>query len=126
MKYCTYDKVTGQIIDHRFTSPFDLEKLQIRFGENVGILQRDDLDGATHIINGEPITIPPPPPTAAELLVKIKQERNGRLRACDWTQLEDAPFSTAKKHDWKVYRQELRDFPETCDPFNPVWPVAPV
>lgn len=68
---------------------------------------------------------PPPPPTAAELLVSIRVQRDARLAACDWTQLPDSALAADKKAFWTTYRQALRDFPATCDPANPVWPVPP-
>jgi hypothetical protein len=54
---------------------------------------------------------------------QMRQERNSKLAASDWTQLAD---STADKAAWATYRQALRDitaqagFPWTID-----WPVAP-
>jgi|GEM_PF-1511320 len=55
----------------------------------------------------------------------IRAQRNGLLAACDWTQMPDAPLTAAQKATWAVYRKALRDFPETCDPMNPVWPARP-
>ena len=81
-------------------------------------------------------------------------ERNKRLTDCDWTQANDCQLSETKIQEWKVYRQALRDLPETTtpsfdkhrmyltdinwptppdadlpanttDPENLVWPVAP-
>lgn len=66
-----------------------------------------------------------PQPTLEELLSKIRTKRNQLLSACDWTQLPDAQLTIEQKQAWTAYRQQLRDFPETCDPYNPVWPVKP-
>ena len=63
--------------------------------------------------------------TKRELLKEIKLKRNQRLVSCDWTQTLDAPLTQEKKVEWATYRQALRDFPDTCDIENPVWPVAP-
>lgn len=53
----------------------------------------------------------------------LRAERTRRLADCDWTQVIDAP---ADKLAWSIYRQALRDLPETTtDPTAPVWPVAP-
>ena len=61
-----------------------------------------------------------------ELALKfIRIERNKFLVESDWTQFNDSPISQQKKNEWKIYRQALRDFPATCDPENPVWPVKP-
>ena len=56
----------------------------------------------------------------------IREERNKRISACDWTQLPNAPLSGAKKYEWETYRQALRDITQTTeDPTNPVWPIQP-
>jgi hypothetical protein len=53
----------------------------------------------------------------------VRNERNTRLAACDWTQLADATVDAAA---WAAYRQVLRDLPQTNpDPFNIVWPTTP-
>lgn len=54
----------------------------------------------------------------------LRQQRNLKLSASDWTQLADAP--PAAQAAWKAYRQALRDLPATvADPANPVWPTPP-
>lgn len=56
----------------------------------------------------------------------LRQQRNQKLAACDWTQMADAPLNAQDKTAWGLYRQELRDLPEnTEDPANPVWPDEP-
>ena len=67
---------------------------------------------------------PPPPPTRDVLLVGIRAERDRRLAACDWTVLPDSALTPEKRAVWAVYRQILRDFPQSCDPLNPVWPIS--
>ena len=53
----------------------------------------------------------------------IRNDRNQRLGACDWTQLADAPGDGAA---WAAYRQELRDIPSQAGfPWNVIWPVEP-
>jgi hypothetical protein len=53
----------------------------------------------------------------------VRAERNRRLASCDWTQLADASVNAAA---WTIYRQALRDLPQTqADPFNIVWPTSP-
>ena len=41
----------------------------------------------------------------------IIEKRNGKLRACDWTQIPDSPLTEEKKAEWATYRQALRDIP---------------
>jgi len=81
---------------------------------------------------------PGPQPTNAELAQavdrhaarepwdQLRAERNRRLSACDWTQVADSPLDDAADDQWRVYRQALRDLPQTQDDIdNIVWPVAP-
>ena len=39
----------------------------------------------------------------------IRRPRTFFLAQSDWTQLPDAPLTEAKKAEWAVYRQQLRD-----------------
>lgn len=69
-------------------------------------------------------------PKPAQALERIELgariERDARLAACDWTQLADAPLTSAQKTAWKTYRQALRDVTTQADfPASIVWPVAP-
>jgi hypothetical protein len=56
----------------------------------------------------------------------IREERNLKLAACDWTVLTDSPLTTAKKTEWKTYRTALRNitaaegFPNSIS-----WPTEP-
>jgi hypothetical protein len=53
----------------------------------------------------------------------IRNQRNARLTACDWTQVADAPVDKAA---WAAYRQALRDLPDQPEfPLNIMWPEAP-
>jgi hypothetical protein len=53
----------------------------------------------------------------------VREERNTKLTACDWTQLAD---STADKAAWATYRQELRNVPaQTEFPWDVTWPTQP-
>lgn len=60
----------------------------------------------------------------ARALADLREQRNARLAASDWTQAPDAP--TADVAAWKVYRQALRDLPAQWTYPNAVlWPTAP-
>jgi len=53
----------------------------------------------------------------------VREERNTRLAACDWTQLPDAPVD---REAWAAYRQALRDITDQPDfPDNVEWPIPP-
>jgi Phage tail assembly chaperone protein len=65
----------------------------------------------------------------------FRARRDGLLAVCDWTQMSDAPLTSAQQTAWRDYRAALRDLPATLaaagtDPAvalnNPAhWPSAP-
>lgn len=53
-----------------------------------------------------------------------REQRNQKLKDCDWTQLADSPVNKAA---WAIYRQALRDVPQQAEfPWNIQWPNQPV
>ena len=53
----------------------------------------------------------------------VRQQRNDKLKECDWTQITDA---TADKAAWATYRQALRDVTQQAGfPWTITWPDAP-
>lgn len=57
---------------------------------------------------------------------KIRNKRNSFLRECDWTQMIDSPLNSEKKGEWLLYRNNLRNLPETyTNPDDVVWPNEP-
>jgi hypothetical protein len=59
----------------------------------------------------------------AEGAERVRNERNQKLAASDWTQLAD---SSADASAWATYRQALRDLPTTDGwPHNITWPTKP-
>jgi hypothetical protein len=57
---------------------------------------------------------------------RLRTIRNSRLKACDFTQLADAPLTVQEKSDWTTYRQALRDLPQnTVNPFDATFPTPP-
>jgi hypothetical protein len=74
----------------------------------------------------EPIPTPEPEPTPEPTAATVRDDRNSRLAASDWTVLTDAQLSAAQKTAWKVYRQALRDVPAQAGfPLQIDWPIAP-
>ncbi len=60
----------------------------------------------------------------AKLSKKIRDERDKKLAACDWTQLPDAMVDKAA---WATYRQALRDVPQQPGfPETILWPEKPL
>lgn len=55
---------------------------------------------------------------------EVRAERDRLLTATDWTQVADTPLTVADREGWAVYRQALRDIPQTqVDPDSVVWPA---
>ena len=55
----------------------------------------------------------------------IREERDARLVACDWTMLADAPLSDDLRAAWVAYRKLLRDLPLAGHVGKIVWPDPP-
>ncbi len=59
----------------------------------------------------------------------LRNERDEKLVASDWTQASDhsSPLDATKKTEWIAYRQSLRDLPMTADmrSWPSVWPTEP-
>lgn len=54
---------------------------------------------------------------------EVRNERNTKLSATDWTQVADAPVD---KQAWAIYRQALRDITAQAGfPWNVTWPAQP-
>lgn len=52
-------------------------------------------------------------------------KRDELLFRSDYTQLADAPFTSEQKQAWAVYRQQLRDLPETPGFPDVTFPIPP-
>lgn len=66
--------------------------------------------------------------TAADPRMRsLRNLRNKLLADTDWTQLMDCPLGDVAKAAWTVYRQALRDLPQSdgFDADNIVWPAQP-
>ena len=59
----------------------------------------------------------------AKAAESVRNERNTKLSASDWTQVADAPVDQAA---WATYRQALRDITaQDGFPHNVTWPIKP-
>ena len=128
MKWVTYyDRETGEITSVKKLKddaevsqnrPFGVDFIPGRYDPNT---QRIEGGIAVH---SDPT---PEPVTPIEVhWLTLRQERNARLAASEWTQVADNPLTEAQRVEWRVYRQALRDLPDnTNDPANPVWPEQP-
>ncbi|PKG74794.1 hypothetical protein CXF86_10915 [Shewanella sp. GutCb] len=56
----------------------------------------------------------------------IRNVRNKLIAGSDWTQTKDCPLSEAKVAEFTVYRQALRDLPQSVTaPADIEWPEKP-
>jgi len=56
---------------------------------------------------------------------EVRSARNSKLSNSDWTQLQDVPITDAKREEWQVYRQSLRDITTQANPATVSWPTPP-
>ena len=76
--------------------------------------------------NGDPVAVPLPPPEPSELLRQMRTKRDRLLSESDFTQMPDSPLIASAREEWRVYRQALRDLPETVADLSAIdWPSAP-
>ncbi|HED4877404.1 TPA: phage tail assembly chaperone [Stenotrophomonas maltophilia] len=71
------------------------------------------------------VSIPPEGLLTRVKADQVRNERSQRLRSTDWTQMDDAPLTAAKKLEWGAYRQLLRDLPSVAGFPNVPWPQPP-
>ena len=68
-------------------------------------------------------------PVVQDPIAVIRLKRMTLLASCDWTQAADSPLNETKRNAWAVYRQQLRDMPDTFANVNSindvVWPTPP-
>ena len=64
---------------------------------------------------------------AADLdMRRVRSERDGLLRASDWTQIGDATLGDHTAEEWRTYRQALKDIPQNHTRVSTVvWPEDP-
>jgi len=60
-----------------------------------------------------------------EQWIEVRASRNFRLAQSDWVMNSDVPMPAAKRTEYEVYRQQLRDITEQADPYSISWPTAP-
>lgn len=66
-------------------------------------------NGAWYVLGYAPAK---PEPTEDEMKESVRRIRNGYLKDTDFTQLNDAPFTSEEKLQYAQYRQYLRDYTE--------------
>ena len=66
---------------------------------------------------------------AVKFSTHVRMIRNNKISVTDWTQVVDSPLTDIKKAEWAVYRQALRDIPESYSDVTSfddiIWPIQP-
>ena len=76
--------------------------------------------------DGSPTAIERPAPTPEQAMNALREQRNNLLLASDFSQFPDAPLTDEQRSAWRLYRQALRDLPQTVvDPLAIEWPSRP-
>ena len=76
------------------------------------------------------VVVPFPEDVCARLdLEDLRETRNKLLAESDWTRMDDNGLDDDDREIWAIYRQELRDLPESLDNIESlddiVWPESP-
>lgn len=107
--------------------PDSMMDIQAQDGESVmeGIAR----PGIDKIVDGQIISGDDTEQKKAEAQAEMRKRRNKLLFKSDITQLSDSQITDAKKTEWSVYRQALRDLPESYSDIMSVeevtWPTPP-
>lgn len=109
------------------TDVWELEKIPTPYIELTEAQWNETFDERCRVIDGLHTALPLTYDEIAEQKMKaLRLERDKLLRESDWTQMvSDIPLTEAQKEAWRVYRQALRDLPETADLENIIFPVKP-
>jgi len=75
--------------------------------------------------NGNPVAIPDDVSHTEMLEIREKARRNNYIAQSDWSQVADNGLTSAKRDEWKTYRQKLRDLDTSTDPTSITWPTEP-
>jgi len=95
--------VDGEVAEAQIPYPKVLER--------TGLKDQVGLAGAGYVEYFAPVTAVTI--TAEMVAMGVRNLRLYLLTQSDWTQANDSPLSSAKKTEWGVYRQKLRDMPAT-------------
>lgn len=60
-----------------------------------------------------------------QAMAELRAKRNALLAASGEFMWPDRPMTETDRQTWIAYRQQLRDLPDTADPFKVKWPKAP-
>ena len=136
-QFLIYKTATGEILRTGLCADADIS-FQVQ-NEQETLLEAAANFKLEYVVDGAVVPLPPKPGDSFVFDYTTKQwvdtrtndtqwalvrdERNQKLQASDWTQMPDVTIPN--KTEWATYRQELRDVTNQPDPFSIVWPTPP-
>lgn len=127
-----YNTVTGEIITcQKFNDVTLAEKLRENANWDYIVAYTKGVKNiAVDVVTKKLKKIDPPTESAEDIKKFIRANRSRLLQQSDWTQGADSPLSDAKKSQWAVYRQQLRDMTDdlgtVTSSADVIWPSPPV
>ena len=111
--------VDGVVIEEQIPYPQVLQRTGLK--DQVGLTEAGYVEYMAPVVE--------PEVTAEMVAMGVRNKRLHLLEESDWTVMPDSPLTTAKKNEWKTYRQALRDLPadnlDLTDAREAVVPTAP-
>jgi hypothetical protein len=136
-QFLIYKTATGEILRTGLCADADIS-FQVQ-NEQETLLETTANFKLEYVVDGAVVPLPPKPGDSFVFDYTTKQwvdtrtndtqwalvrdERNQKLQASDWTQMPDVTIPN--KTEWATYRQALRDVTNQPDPFSIVWPTPP-
>jgi len=121
-----YSKAQGGFFDDTIHDAIPADACAISTELHASLLERQSM--GLCIVgdeDGRPVAVEPVP-SDEERLRALRGRRDGLLRESDRTQMPDYPISEDQRTAWAIYRQALRDLPETVADLSAIeWPSAP-
>lgn len=126
MPYFTvYDPATGKIL-----STGTARDIYAQAEDGQAVLEGRSDPRTQRVVDGELRMIPKHERNARDrerALRKLRGRRNRLLRESDWRfhMAHWSGLTAEQQAAWLEYRQALLDLPESTDPLDPIWPIAP-
>jgi len=136
-QFLIYKTATGEILRTGLCADADIS-FQVQ-NEQETLLETTANFKLEYVVDGAVVPLPPKPGDSFVFDYTTKQwvdtrtndtqwalvrdERNQKLQASDWTQMPDVAIPN--KTEWATYRQALRNVTNQPDPFSIVWPTPP-
>lgn len=123
-----YSAATGGFYDTELHDTLPADACEISAADHAQLLA-DQAEGLQIVagVDGRPIAVDPPPPSAEQAMAAVRRERDRLLDESDFRAMPDYPLGAAARAAWSAYRQALRDLPQAIENVSEIqWPEPPV